>query len=338
MSVANMAEHSTMGVGGPAVVLEVSDMESLAAFLKVREERGWDFMVVGQGSNVLFPDQGLTAIALRLVGDFAAINQTGESVIEAGAGASMAKLLFFAERASLSGLEFMAGIPGTVGGAVWGNAGAAGLDFGSALNSVTMVTAKSGSKTIPFSDFRPGYRRLGPPPGWEGAVIAFSELQLFPLPQEVIRAKAFERVKSRSRGQPKGRSLGCVFMNPDEDFAGRLIDQCGFKGRRLGGALVSQEHANFILNHAGATAAEISALVKEIRTTVRKVHGVVLTPEIRIIDERGLEEKFTDSEGFAENNRASAGAEGGELKDDAGSPGLASPSKPPIQRKDVDGR
>jgi UDP-N-acetylmuramate dehydrogenase len=285
---ARLSEHSTMGVGGPAVVLEVPDLARLKAFLALAAERGWSRLVVGQGSNILFPDQGLTAVAVRLVGELAAISAEGPApVLSAGAGASAARLLYAAQGRGLAGLEFLAGVPGTVGGAVRGNAGAAGADMASALESATLLRPSGEPKAFGPEELGPGYRSMALPPGWEEAVVVEAAVRLAPSSPQAVRAAIDERLKARAKGQPKGRSLGCVFKNPPGDHAGRLIDQCGLKGRRKGGAVVSRDHANFIVNQGGATAADVIGLAAEIRARVAESLGTLLEPEIRLVDPSG---------------------------------------------------
>lgn len=282
-----LADHSTIGIGGPAVTLEVPSLEKLMAFLRLKEEKSWDSVVVGQCSNILFPDEGLTAVALRLVDDLALLGAPDGAKIEAGAGASLAKLLFATQSAGLSGLEFTAGIPGTVGGAAWGNAGAAGIDISAVMREVSVATPDKGLERIPLSEFRPGYRHLGPPPDREGAIIVSVSFELERSTPEQVRAAVSERLKSRTRGQPKGRSLGCVFKNPPGDSAGRLIDLNGFKGAGTGGAVVSRDHANFIINQGGASAKDVIEVAKEIWHGVALNNRVELDLEIRILDPAG---------------------------------------------------
>ncbi|MDR2455529.1 MAG: UDP-N-acetylmuramate dehydrogenase [Deltaproteobacteria bacterium] len=307
---ASLAEHSTMGVGGPAVVLEVPDLGRLTGFLRLEAEKGWGLFMVGQGSNVLFPDCGLTAVVVRLVGDLAKVEPPEGSILRAGAGASVAKVLYAAESYGLSGFEFMAGIPGSLGGAAWGNAGAAGKDVSSVIRTLTIASAKNAIETLPISEFRPGYRRLGPPPGREGSVIVAAEMELEKSTKEAVRQSINERLKSRTRGQPRGRSLGCVFMNPPGDFAGRLLDQCGLKGKKLGGAVISEAHANFIVNQGGASARDVSMLAKEMADMVKKNFGIALEPEIRAVDEKGQALPLGDSPGPA-NQKEAPSSEGG---------------------------
>jgi UDP-N-acetylmuramate dehydrogenase len=284
---ASLARHSTMRVGGPAVVVEPGEPGRLPDLFGLLARRGWPAMVVGQGSNVLFPDQGLTAPVVRLVGNLSDIRLGSGGLVEAGAGASTARLGAWAAERGLSGLEFMAGIPGTVGGAAWGNAGAAGRSFSEAAAELTIHTPERGFERLPMALFRPAYRRLGPPEGRAGAVVVSAALALTESTPAKVKAAMAERLAQRARGQPGGRSLGCVFMNPEGDSAGRLIDLCGLKGRRLGGAMISEVHANFIINRRLATAADVLGLARLARDEVRGRFGVELEPEIRIVDASG---------------------------------------------------
>jgi UDP-N-acetylenolpyruvoylglucosamine reductase len=272
---------TTIGTGGPARLFarpeSLAELEELLAFA-AREELPVE--TIGLGSNVLAADAGVEALVLRLAGELATVRVEGELLV-AGGGATNAACLHRARAAGLGGLEFAAAIPGTVGGGVRMNAGAYGGDFAAMLVEVTVVSS-AGSRTLGAAELELGYRhsRLG-----AGEVVAQARLRLGGRDPALVRAQVSELLARRKASQPTNRrTFGSVFKNPPAGpGAGELIERCGLKGRRIGGALISPRHANFIENAGGATSADALALMGEARRQVRARFAVELEHEVRLL-------------------------------------------------------
>ena len=266
-----MAAHPTFRIGGPARrFARPRRPEELTALLELAGERRWPVLLVGNGSNLLVSDRGLDRLVIH-TGAVERIARTGETVLRAGAGTGLACLASFALREGLTGLEFAHGIPGSLGGAVCMNAGAYG-------GEMRQVVAALGPEELDF-----GYRRSvfsGKP----GAVLE-AEVTLAPGDPEAIRGTMEDLSRRRREKQPlELPSAGSTFKRPEGHFAGTLIQQCGLKGLRVGGAQVSPKHAGFVVNTGGATCADVCALIELVRARVRGETGVDLEPEIKIVD------------------------------------------------------
>jgi len=249
-------------------VLAVARSESLPTF------------VLGKGSNVLVRDGGLDGLVIRLVDELAQIEVAG-SRIRAGGGASLGEVVSRATSAGIGGLEFLAGIPGTVGGAATANAGGKDVWFGHRVEEVTVVRDDLSRVSLSPQEIGFGYRTSGIRPGWvvTEAVLAGRETTI-----DEARHEVETYLARRKSTQPVNeRSAGCIFRNPTRDSAGCLIEQAGLKGLRVGGAEVSDIHANFIVNAGGATAREILELASEVRRRVKDTSGVALEYEISIV-------------------------------------------------------
>lgn len=284
-----MARHSTFKVGGPAeALLKAESRAGLTRMIRWLNQEGIRWQVLGRGSNILVPDAGLSGVVFLLGGELAAMEiqekGTTGALIEVGAGASLAKLVQYATAQGLSGLEFAAGIPGSVGGAVVMNAGAWGRDFGPLVRTLYTVDRDGTEKSWSRAELHFSYRQ------WEqrrDQVVLSCELELVPEPAEEIRTRCLEYLDQRRAKQPAHLpSAGSFFKNPHGDAAGRLIEAAGLKGVAVGGAMVSQEHANFIVNTGTATARDILALMEKIQATVRNRFGISLEPEVQLL---GLE-------------------------------------------------
>lgn len=278
-----LARHVSFRIGGPADILllpkAVANLEATVAWM-YRE--GVPFLVLGRGSNVLIADRGVRGIVLKTGRGQEAVRYDGARVT-AECGTSMPHLSRKASARGLAGLEFAAGIPGSVGGAVVMNAGAHGCAMVDVVEQVRVLTP-AGETRWSAPDLAFSYRqsRLQREPG----VVLDATLQLHPAdPRETV-ARLERWLKTRSETQPLGPpSSGCIFRNPGGDHAGRLIDVAGGKGLRVGGAIVSDLHANYILNAGGATAADVIALMDLVRVRVRERCGQDLVPEIKMIGE-----------------------------------------------------
>ena len=275
---APLARLTTIGVGGPVTALaRPRNLDELVAALRFAREEGLALLPVGLGSNLLAGDDGVHALALRLEGDLAAVAVDGD-VLRAGGGASNAVCLHRARDAGLGGLEFACAIPGTAGGGVRMNAGAYGRDWSDVLIRALVATA-DGEHWLGVDELGLSYRHSGVS---EDAVVAAVEYRLVPRPPAEIKATVAELVARRKDTQPTNkRTFGSVFKNPQGDRgAGRLVELCGLKGHRIGGAMISPKHANFIENAGGATSADCVALMVEARRRVLDEHGVILEREV----------------------------------------------------------
>jgi UDP-N-acetylmuramate dehydrogenase len=273
-----LAKLTTIGVGGPARALSrPRTVAELVEALRFALEEGLGVLPVGLGSNLLGSDVGVDALVLKLEGELAAVEVDGE-VLRAGGGAANAVCLHRARAASLGGLEFACAIPGTAGGGVRMNAGAYGRDFSAILRAALIATADGATWRSP-EELGLSYRQsaLGP-----GEVVAGVDYRLEPRPSAEIKATVAELVARRKDTQPTNkRTFGSVFKNPESELgAGRMLELCGLKGHRIGGALISPKHANFIENAGGATSADCVALMVEARRRAHEQHGVVLEREV----------------------------------------------------------
>jgi UDP-N-acetylmuramate dehydrogenase len=278
-----LARHVTFRIGGPADVLVVprslDRLIEVAAWL-YREDL--PFVVLGRGSNVLIADRGVRGVVIKTGRGVERVRYEG-SRVTAECGTSLPQLSRATATRGLAGLEFAAGIPGSVGGGIFMNAGAHGCAISEVVHTVRALTP-SGERTWSREELRFEYRqsRLQQ----ERGLVLEAELLLRPAdPRECVeRLDAW--LRTRSDTQPLGPpSSGCIFRNPVGDHAGRLIDVSGGKSMRVGGATVSDRHANYILNTGGATAAGVVQLIAEVRARVRDRSGIDLEPEIKLIGE-----------------------------------------------------
>ncbi len=281
---ASLKRYTTWQVGGPADVMCLIETEAeAAAVLRVMAERPW--LVVGKGSNLLVSDDGVAGAVLVFQGDLARIEAAGEMDVTAGAGAALSQVLRFAAARHLTGLEFAAGIPGSLGGAVMMNAGAFGRQMKDVIDGVRIMGPTGAARDLTGRELSFEYRRLDLP---ERTLVLAGRLALEPGNRRDIEAEVNRRLLDRRRTQPLSQpSAGSVFRNPPGDHAGRLIESCGLKGLKIGGAQVSDKHANFILNLGNATAADILALMRRVVRLVRDKTDVTLHPEVRLVG-RGL--------------------------------------------------
>jgi UDP-N-acetylmuramate dehydrogenase len=276
-----LSRFTTLGTGGPARwFARPGTIDELQQALAWAHERGLDAHVVGLGSNLLVHDDGVDALVLKLAGELAQARVERETLV-AGGGAPNAVALHRARSAGLGGFEFASAIPGTAGGGVRMNAGAYGSDWRAILERATVVD-HTGARAVTGDDLELSYRHsnLGP-----GQVVAEVRFLLTPRPPEEIKAHVAELLAQRKSTQPTNkRTFGSVFKNPSpERGAGRLIEDCGLKGHRIGGAIVSPRHANFIENAGGATSADAIGLMAEARRRARERFGVVLEHEVQFL-------------------------------------------------------
>ena len=276
-----LSRHTSWHVGGPAeVFFNPRDRVELAEFLRSLPPAvpiHW----IGLGSNLLVRDGGLKGVVVSTQGALDLLDRTGESTVRAEAGVACARIARQCIKWGLGPAEFFAGIPGTLGGALAMNAGAFGGETWGHVLAVTTIDRGGATRTRPASEYRVGYREvIGPEPD-EWFLEASLSFESRPAAHESEVRALLER---RRASQPIGEwSCGSVFTNPPGDHAARLIEAAGLKGFRIGGASVSEKHANFIINHGEASAADLERLIAHVRETVARVHGVQLTPEVRIV-------------------------------------------------------
>jgi len=278
-----LGRYTSWRVGGPAARLyRPADQQDLAQFLAgldADEPLFW----LGLGSNLLISDAGFPGTVIHTQGCLSAIAQlsgaTADNRIGVEAGASCAKVARFASRLGLVGAEFLAGIPGTMGGALAMNAGAWGGETWPLVQRVRTISRHGEIRERDQSEFKVGYRQVS---GLEGEWFLAADLTLEPGDTEAAQARIRELLARRAATQPTGLpSCGSVFRNPPGDHAARLIEAVGLKGHRLGGAEVSVKHANFIINLGDATANEIACLIDLVQDRVERHSGIRLQPEVR---------------------------------------------------------
>jgi UDP-N-acetylmuramate dehydrogenase len=278
-----MSAHTSWRVGGPADrFYSPADIDDLADYLQTLPE-GEVIHWVGLGSNLLVRDGGIRGTVIYTTGLLDGMQQLDDYTVRIEAGVTCAKAARFCARCGLSGAEFLAGIPGTMGGALAMNAGAFGGETWGLVTGVETLDRQGQRHTRDRQEYEIGYRHVKGPEG-EWFVSASLRLETGDTDNSMthIRQLLARRGESQPTQQP---SCGSVFRNPPGDHAARLIDECGLKGTCIGGACVSDKHANFIVNTGDATAADIEALIKRVAETVDKKRGVSLIPEVHIIGE-----------------------------------------------------
>ena len=276
-----LSRHTTLGTGGPARAFARPESEQeVAELLRWASERALGVAVVGLGSNLLVTDSGVDALVLKLGGELAAVEAEGD-VLHVGGGAANAVALHRARAAGLGGFEFACAIPGTIGGGVWMNGGAYGGDFAGVV-ARALVATTDGSSWLTPAELGLTYRHSELR---HGQVVLRAELRLRPRPPDEIKAEVRELNARRKAAQPTNRrTFGSVFKNPEHELsAGRMLEACGLKGYRIGGAQISPKHANFIENADGATTADALALMAEARRRAYEQFGTRLEHEVEFL-------------------------------------------------------
>jgi UDP-N-acetylmuramate dehydrogenase len=280
-----LSRYTTLGTGGPARWFDQPEtVDELVARLAWAKDQGLPVAVVGLGSNLLVADEGFPGVVLKLAGELASAAAVEGSLV-AGGGAPLAVCLHRARAAELGGIEFVCAIPGTVGGGVWMNAGAYGGDVAGVLGRALVADAE-GARWLTPEELGLRYRSSGLR---HGQVVATAELALAPRPVDEIKATVAAMQAQRKAAQPTNkRTFGSVFKNPEHELtAGRMLEACGLRGHRIGGAQISPKHANFIENAGDARSADAVALIVEARRCAGEQFGVVLQPEVQLLG--GLE-------------------------------------------------
>jgi UDP-N-acetylmuramate dehydrogenase len=281
-----LARYTTLGTGGAARAFAQPESEQdVDDLFRWAGERSLPVVVVGLGSNLLAADEGVEALVLRLSGPLASADAAGD-LLRVGGGAANAVCLHRARAAGLGGFEFACAIPGTIGGGLWMNAGAYGGDFAGVLQRALVATAE-GSGWLTPGELGLSYRHSELR---HGQVVLRAELRLQPRAPAEIKAEVRELNSRRKGAQPTNRrTFGSVFKNPGHELsAGRMLEACGLKGHRIGGAQISPKHANFIENAGGATTADALALMAEARRRAYEQFGVRLEHEVEFLGELEL--------------------------------------------------
>jgi UDP-N-acetylmuramate dehydrogenase len=279
-----MSRHTSFGIGGPADVMALPcSPEALQELLRVCFARGLRPVIIGNGTNVLVRDGGIRGVVIKLADNLSDIRREGLTV-EAQSGASLARLCVMAADWGLAGLGFAAGIPGSVGGAVWMNAGAWGADIGASVQQVRAYDFTGQAVTLDHDALDFSYRHSS----LQEADLVVTEVT-FALREgspRCLHAELCETIEKRCCTQPVAQaSAGCIFKRPPCDFAGRLVEAAGGKGMRVGGATISEKHANFIISDGTATATDVLGLLDGVRTRVHERTGIWLEPEVLVLGE-----------------------------------------------------
>ena len=279
-----MAKHTSFRIGGPADVLaQPADEAELAALLKRAGEHAVPVTLVGNGSNLLVRDKGIRGLVIKLSNIFSSITVDG-NVLTFGSGISLAMASKKAASLSLSGLEFAVGIPGTIGGAVYMNAGAYDGEMAKVVTSVQVMDRQGQSSQLKADELDFSYRHTALQTS--GLIVTSVTVSLQPGEAESIKAKMDDFSQRRIAKQPlELPSAGSMFKRPVGYFAGTLIEQTGLKGYTVGGAQVSTKHAGFVVNVGGATAKDVLQLISDVQSKVFAAHGVRLEPEVLVLGE-----------------------------------------------------
>jgi len=273
-----LARHTTMGVGGPATVMAFPrTSDELAATLRHRAEHDVPHRILGGGSNLVVADEGLDELVVNTE-NLREVTIGDDGTVTAGAGANLIGTVLKSCRAGWRGLESAVGIPGSVGGAAAMNAGAYGFSISDVMREIVVLDG-TGERTSPPEGWRFHYRGSSIP---EGTAVASITVALTRDDPRELEKQTRLLAEKRRTSQPGGRNAGCVFKNPKDASAGRLIDEIGLKGTRRGKAVVSPRHANFVVNEGGATADDVLSLLDLVRERVRAETGVDLELEVKV--------------------------------------------------------
>lgn len=279
-----LSKHTSFKIGGPArYFASVDSVDKLSILIKFLNSSKISYFILGNGSNILMPDNGYNGVVVKLSGEFENLN-VSENTIEIGAAATLKKLTLAAKENSFTGLEFAYGIPGSVGGAVYMNAGAYGGEIKDVLSEVSAMDKEGNVKIFSLEESELSYRSSLFQKN--NMVILSAKFSLEKGDLKEITDKMNTLLEKRKSKQPlEYPSAGSTFKRPEGYFAAALIEECGLKGECVGGAEVSVKHSGFIINKKGATAKDVLSLIRRVKDVVYEKKGVVLEPEIKIIEE-----------------------------------------------------
>lgn len=277
-----LSKHTSFRIGGPAEAMAFPKTgKELSRLLKAAKSLGVKPVILGAGTNVLAPDEGMKGLTICLKDCLGGMERLDDSAIRIFAGVTMARAAVFAAGLGLSGLEFAHGIPGTVGGGVYMNAGAYGGEICQVCTQVGVMDMDGNQKLLSNEEMGFSYRNSRIQQ--ENLIVLFADFRLQPQPEVAIREKMQELMAKRRASQPLDLpSAGSAFKRPATGYAAALIDQTGLKGFQIGGAAVSEKHAGFVVNLGGATAGDVRALLAAVAARVEAAHGIHLEPEVRI--------------------------------------------------------
>ncbi|MGB9721687.1 MAG: UDP-N-acetylmuramate dehydrogenase [bacterium] len=276
----SLKKYTSFRIGGEAkYFIKIYDQNALLKVMEIIRRHRLKYLIIGAGTNILFRDQGFNGVVLKLMGDFRRVINCKNRFV-CGAGVLIKEFIDKAMRSGYGGVEFLAGIPGSLGGAVKGNAGAFGHSVSEVVKRVVILDSNLKEKVIQQNRLMFKYRHSNIP---EKAIITAIEIHLKKSSRKIIERKIRYYLRARWERQPRGFSAGSFFKNPLPLSAGKLIEECGLKGMRVGGALVSKKHANFIMNYDNAKAKDVIRLMQVIRRKVKKMKGIDLEPEVRIL-------------------------------------------------------
>ena len=275
-----LCKHTSFRIGSAVrFFIEPADIEELKLIVSYAKKQRLKLLVIGAGSNILAADKASAAVVVRLSSGFFSKISCKSNYIEAGSGVALARLVKVALGKQLSGVEFLAGIPGTVGGALFMNAGGWGQNIGDLVAHVKVMDYNNKTLYLDKKDLRFGYRCAD----FSRYIILGARLKLKRASRQFIKKRLKEYIDYRRDTQDlHWPSAGCVFKNPKDHSAGRLIDACGLKGKSIGGAQVSERHANFILNRNNAKAGDVVKLMKFVEKKVKSKFNIKLEPEIKL--------------------------------------------------------
>lgn len=281
-----MCRHTSFQIGGPvSVMVFPTDARQMQTIFSLAAEYRIKPMLLGAGSNMLAPDEGLDTLMIETRTGMKEISLPEPDVISADCGVTLSRLAVFAAEKGLTGLEFAHGIPGTLGGGVYMNAGAYGGELSQVLVSATVMDVRGNISELPAEELELGYRhsRFMEDP----LVILSARVRLRPGDPEAIRARMTELMSKRKTSQPlEYPSAGSTFKRPATGYAAALIEEAGLKGLAVGGAQVSEKHAGFVINTGRATARDVLKLMEQVQQRVKEHSGVILEPEVRILEVR----------------------------------------------------
>ncbi|RJP61545.1 MAG: UDP-N-acetylmuramate dehydrogenase [Candidatus Auribacter fodinae] len=278
----NLARYTSMGCGGRAdFFCDVYSYQGLRTIIRFCLENDIPYRLLGYGTDILVSDKGVRGVVIRLMGDvFWSVKELGGNRLRVGSRVGLRKIIAVTTSLGLSGAEWLMGIPASLGGAVSLNAGAYGRRIADIIEDVTVyIPSDDTKKTFNRDELLFEYRRG---PFYNNEIILEATLKFEPGKPEDIRAKSEAIIRTRKQKLPEGKSAGCVFKNPQQISAGALIEMAGLKGRTLSGAMVSERHANIVINKEHAHSDDIITLIKEIQDTVERSQGIHLDLEIKI--------------------------------------------------------
>ena len=281
----SLAPYTSARIGGPADVLVTAESaDELARIIKLLWKLDLDFIMLGGGSNVLVSDKGVGGVVVLNRAKAVRFHNGDQPSVTAESGVVFSNLANRCAAKGFSGLEWAATVPGTIGGAVYGNAGAFGGDMAGNLITAELLT-EDGREKFTVEQMGYGYRTSILKRGELDAIVLSADLRLSNSTKEEVTAKVEQFGAHRKSTQPPGASMGSMFKNPNGDYAGRLIESCGLKGARIGNAEISPLHGNFFVNHANTKANDIFALIQLVQKTVKEKQGVDLELEIELVGE-----------------------------------------------------